>query len=204
MNKSTRFALALGTLVFASVLSLLVVGYLGPDASDGGQVRSSGEARIGGDFELTSHTGATVKDADFRGKYMLIFFGFTFCPDVCPTELQIITAALEELGPDAEKIQPIFVTIDPERDTPEAMATYVGHFHPSMMGLTGTPEQIDTIAKAYRVYYKKVDDPSSAAEYPMDHSAIVYLMDPEGKFVKHFAGAVQPADMAETLKTLIN
>ncbi len=209
MNKGTRFGLALAFLVVASVLSIAIVALM--SKSDGqvgdngatSKVVSSGKPRVGGPFELVSHTGKTVTNADFSGKYMLMFFGFTFCPDVCPTELQVITSALEELGPTADKIQPIFVTVDPERDTPEAMAQYVAHFHPSFVGLTGSPEQIAKVAKAFRVYYKRVEDPSSAAEYTMDHSAVVYLMGPEGAFLKHYGGATSPEAMAKSLKELV-
>lgn len=201
MNKGTRFALALAFLVVASILSLAVVGLMSkPDAT---VTASSGKPKVGGPFELVDHTGKTVTNADYDGKYLLMFFGFTFCPDVCPTELQVITGALEELGPTADKIQPLFVTIDPERDTPEAMAQYVAHFYPSFVGLSGSSEQIAQIAKAYRVYYKRVEDPTSAAEYTMDHSAVVYLMGPDGSFVKHYGGATSPEAMAKSLKELV-
>ena len=201
MNKGTRFGLALAFLVVASVLSLAVVGLM--STPDTPVTASSGKPKVGGPFELIDHTGKAVTNADFAGKYMLMFFGFTFCPDVCPTELQVITSALEELGPVADKIQPLFVTIDPARDTPEAMAQYVAHFHPSFIGLSGSSEQIAKVAKAYRVYYKRVEDPNSAAEYTMDHSAVVYLMGPDGAFVKHYGGATSPEAMAKSLKELV-
>ena len=127
------------------------------------QVLSIGKATVGGPFTLTDHTGRRVTDKDFRGQHLLVFFGFTYCPDVCPSGLQVMTAALEELGPKAEKITPIFISVDPERDTPEQLALYVSSFHPRLVGLTGTPEEIQQVAKAYRVYYKKVEDESSTA-----------------------------------------
>jgi protein SCO1/2 len=117
---------------------------------------------------------------------MLIFFGFTYCPDVCPGELQVMSAALDELGAEGEKIQPVFITIDPARDTPEAMKLYVSNFHPRMVGLTGSEADIAAVAKAYRVYYAKAKGSENSPDYLMDHSTILYLMGPDGKFVKHF------------------
>jgi cytochrome oxidase Cu insertion factor (SCO1/SenC/PrrC family) len=146
----------------------------------------SGTALVGGPFTLTDHNGKRVTDQDFRGKYMLIFFGFTYCPDVCPGELQVMSAALDELGAEGEKIQPVFITIDPARDTPEAMKLYVSNFHPRMVGLTGSEEDIAAVAKAYRVYYAKAKGSENSPDYLMDHSTILYLMGPDGKFVKHF------------------
>jgi len=157
---------------------------------------STGKALVGGPFSLIDQTGKRVTDKDFRGRYMLVFFGFTYCPDVCPSALQVMAAALEELGPKAERIVPIFITIDPERDTPEQLAQYVASFHPRLVGLTGTPAEIDATARAYRVYYKKVPDEKSTAGFTFDHSAIMYLMDPNGEYVTHFP----PSISADTLK----
>ena len=125
--------------------------------------------------------GKTVTDADFRGRYMLVFFGFTHCPDICPAELQVIAQALDKLGDKGKKVVPVFITLDPERDTPQAMAEYVKSFGPNFVGLTGSPEAIAAAAKAYRVAYAKVENKESAGDYSVDHSALVYLMDPEGK-----------------------
>src|SRR5690349_7329011 len=111
-------------------------------------VRSVGQAMVGGPFTLVDHTGKQVTDRDFRGRIMLVFFGFTFCPDVCPSGLQVIAAALDKLGPQAQKITPILITIDPERDTPAQLAAYVKSFHPRLVGLTGTPEEIAAVVKA--------------------------------------------------------
>ena len=160
-------------------------------------------ALVGGPFTLTDHNGRRVTDQDFRGKYMLIFFGFTYCPDVCPGELQVMSAALDELGAEADKIQPIFITIDPARDTPEAMKIYVANFHPRLLGLTGSPEDIAQVAKAYRVYYAKAGESEQQADYLMDHSTILYLMGPDGKFVKHFTYGTQAKALAEALRETI-
>ena len=167
----------------------------------GGQpVQSSGAALIGGPFSLVGADGKPVTDRDFRGRYMLIFFGFTHCPDICPAELQVIAQALEQLGDKAKKVVPIFITLDPERDTPEAMANYVKSFGPNFVGLTGSPEAIAAAAKAYRVAYSKVENKESAGDYSVDHSALVYLMDPEGRYVTHFSYGLSADQMAEKLE----
>lgn len=167
----------------------------------GGQV--VGKALVGGPFTLTDHTGKRVSDADFRGKNMLVFFGFTYCPDVCPTALQVMAGALEQLGPKAERLVPLFITVDPERDTPEQMAQYVQSFHPKLVGLTGTRAEIDTVLKAYRVYAQKVEDPKSTAGYTMNHSSIVYLMGPDGAYRTHFTHATSVETMVERLAKLL-
>lgn len=198
------------------LLALTAAGFVGgaavglavvPGALDSlqapSQVTSIGKAAVGGPFTLTDHTGRRVTDKDFRGKYMLVYFGFTFCPDVCPSGLQVISAALDELGPKANKITPIFITVDPERDTPEQLAQYVSSFHPRLIGLTGTPEEIQAVAKEYRVYYRKVKDEKSTAEYTVDHTSIIYLMNPQGEFVTHFTHATPVATMVEKLKKVL-
>jgi protein SCO1/2 len=170
----------------------------------GGQpVQSSGTALVGGPFSLVGADGKPVTDRDFRGRYMLIFFGFTHCPDICPAELQVIAQALEQLGDKAKNVVPIFITLDPERDTPEAMGNYVKSFGHNFVGLTGSPEAIAAAAKAYRVSYAKVEDKESAADYGVDHSALVYLMDPKGRYVTHFSYGLSAEQMAEKLGKLL-
>jgi protein SCO1/2 len=170
----------------------------------GGQpVQSSGAALIGGPFSLVGADGKPVTDRNFRGRYMLIFFGFTHCPDICPAELQVIAQALEQLGDKAKKVVPIFITLDPERDTPEAMANYVKSFGPNFVGLTGSPEAIAAAAQAYRVAYSKVENKDSAGDYSVDHSALAYLMDPEGRYVTHFSYGLSADQMAEKLEKLL-
>lgn len=160
---------------------------------------STGTALVGGPFTLTDQDGRKVTDKDFLGKYMLVFFGYTYCPDLCPTELQVMSAALDSLGAKADAIQPIFISFDAERDTPEVLKQYVSNFHPRLVGLTGTPEEIAVAAKAYRVYYSKVPGSSAPDTYLMDHSTITYLMDPQGKFLKHFSYSTDSADLAKAL-----
>jgi len=172
------------------VIGLMLVGFTAyrVNLKQGPIIKTSGKALIGGSFELVNHDGKKVTDKDFHGKYMLIYFGYTFCPDVCPTELQVMTGALEKLGDAAKNIQPVFVSVDPERDSPQVMKDYVANFYPGMIGLTGSPEQISNVAKRYRVYYSKVTEKGAEPdEYSMDHSSIVYLMGRDGSFVKHFA-----------------
>jgi protein SCO1/2 len=178
----------------AGAALLLVTGPRG-----GQPVQSSGTALVGGPFSLVGTDGKPVTDRDFRGRYMLIFFGFTHCPDICPAELQVIAQALEQLGDKAKNVVPIFITLDPERDTPEAMGNYVKSFGPNFVGLTGSPEAIAVAAKAYRVSYAKVENMESAGDYSVDHSALVYLMDPEGRYVTHFSYGLSADQMAEKL-----
>jgi cytochrome oxidase Cu insertion factor (SCO1/SenC/PrrC family) len=162
-----------------------------------------GKARIGGPFSLTDHTGKRVTEKDFRGRHLLVFFGFTFCPDVCPAGLQVMAAALDRLGAKAERVTPLFISIDPERDTRERLVQYVQSFHPRLVGLTGTPDEIRAAAAAYRVFHKKVKDEKSAAEGTMEHTSIIYLMDPAGEFVAHFTHATPVETIAAALARVL-
>lgn len=157
-----------------------------------------GRALVGGPFELTSHTGERVTDKTFRGRLMLVYFGFTYCPDICPAGLQVITAALDKLGDKADQVAPLFITVDPERDTPAQLKSYVGSFHKNLIGLTGSAAEIAAAAKAYRVYYRKAQDPS-LNDYTMDHTSFIYLMDEKGEFITHFPHVVSPDKLAERL-----
>ena len=156
---------------------------------------------IGGAFTLVDEDGQSVTDMTYRGKWLLVFFGFTHCPDVCPTALNDIALTMDQLGPLAAKVQPLFVSIDPERDTPELMKDYTDAFHPSIVGLTGSPEQIAEAAKAYRVYYKRVPQ---GDDYTMDHSGITYVMTPDGKFAAHFSPHTKIETMAAKLRSLMS
>jgi len=195
-------------LVFVALVAIAIaasglLGYLIVEMFRGGENGAViGQAQVGGPFELVDGEGRPVTDEDFRGDYMLVYFGFTYCPDVCPTELQNMSRALEVLGDEAEAVRPVFITVDPERDTPEVMESYVENFHPRMVGLTGSPEQIEKAAKAYRVYYKKAES-ESASEYLMDHTSIVYLMGPEGEFLRHFSYGTSPEDMAQGIRSYL-
>ena len=179
----------------AGVASIVLVVIL---VSGRDPVPSAGAAAIGGPFSLTDQNGRTVTDKDLRGHPFLVFFGFTHCPDVCPTSLFEISEVLGKLGPDAQKVSALFVTIDPERDTPAAMKDYLSSFNPRVVGLTGDPAAIAAVAKEYRVYVKKV--PLDNGDYTMDHTALVYLMDKDGRFVAPFNLKRQPEDAAADLR----
>jgi protein SCO1/2 len=163
----------------------------------------TGRADVGGPFRLLDHNGKTVTEADFRGRYMLIYFGYSFCPDVCPTTLAVMAQALEKLGSKSQRIVPIMITIDPERDTPKVLAEYMQAFGPSFVGLTGSVEAIKSVEKEYRVYAaKKPLDSSKGSEgnYGVDHSSVLYLMGPDGKLVNFYDEAVSPDDLAKDLR----
>ena len=156
---------------------------------------------FGGSFALTDQYGMRRTDMDFRGKYMLIFFGYTYCPDVCPTVLNEIGVALNELGPRASRVQPIFITIDPARDKPPAMKKYLSSFDPRILGLRGDGDETEAAAKAFHVYYRPVS--LGNKQYTMDHSGFLYLMDPKGKFTSLITGNVPGHDLAKTLRKQI-
>jgi len=157
-----------------------------------------GAATIGGPFTMTDHTGATVTDAEVIDGLTLVYFGYTFCPDVCPFDTANMAQATEILEERGIEATPVFVTIDPARDTPEALSDFVGALHPRMIGLTGTPEQTQAIAKAYKAYYaKQGDDPEV---YLMDHSTFTYLMAPDGSFLDVFRRDVPPAEVADRVQ----
>jgi protein SCO1/2 len=198
--------------LFIVILAGFLIGALGGAAAlivksgaQGSKVETTGTALIGGPFTLVDQNGKTVTDRDFRGKYMLVFFGFTRCPDVCPAELQVMSAALDALGPKADEVVPIFVTLDPERDTPEAVGAYVKNFRKNFVGLTGSPAEIDKAAKAYRVSHQKFEYKGKDGNYgySIDHSALVYLMDKDGQYLSHFAYGTPAAKMAETMRSYL-
>jgi len=154
---------------------------------------------IGGPFTLMDQTGQPVTDQTYKGLYRLIYFGYTFCPDACPTELQVMAQAIDGMGAAGDKVQPIFITVDPERDTVKQLAGYVPNFHKRLAGLTGTPEQIAQVAKEYRVYYAKADQ-SDGKTYLMNHSSFVYLLDPEGRFITVFPSDMDSEKMASEIR----
>jgi protein SCO1/2 len=166
-----------------------------PVPSAGGGVQLAQGVSLGGPFNLVDHTGRPVTERDFAGRWMLVYFGFTFCPDVCPTELGTIAAALDAMGPAGEAVVPALITVDPERDGPAQLADYVGRFHPRMVGLTGAPEQVAEAARRYRVYYAKARQ-SGATDYLMDHSSFVYLVGPDGRVRALFRPETSPEAMA--------
>ena len=189
----------------ALILSLaLLVGGLGILAAvvhftmpRGGQLASSSSS-IGGAFSLVDQSGKPFTEKDLTGKPSLVFFGFTHCPDICPTKLFEITQMLDSLGTDAGKVNVVFITVDPERDTTELLSTYLGSFHAGIRGLTGTDEQVTQAMRAYRAFGRKV--PLDGGGYTMDHTTFVYLMDKQGQFVSTFDVARDPAKAAQDLR----
>jgi len=164
---------------------------------------AGGGLAIGGPFTLIDGAGHTVTDRDLRGRYTLIYFGYTFCPDVCPTTLNEVAAALDKLGPQADRLNAVFITVDPQRDTPAVVHDYTAAFSPRILGLTGTPQQIADVAREYRVYYAPHRTGEGAGDYTVDHSSILYLMDPQGRFVAPIrtdeSGAAMAADLAKKM-----
>jgi protein SCO1/2 len=197
---STRARLAV---IVVTVLIGVGIGYavqqvfLAPPARES---RGFGEALIGGPFSLTDQDGKRRTDADFRGRLMLVDFGYTNCPDICPLGLALMADALEQLGADADKVQPIFITVDPARDTAPVLKDYVTHFSERIVALTGTKDEIAAAAKAYRVYYKVHGDPATNPNYPVDHSGFIYLMSRDGKFITHFTHETPVERVAETIR----
>jgi protein SCO1/2 len=191
-------------LLLATVLAAGALWRLGDlRAQRGVQTISIDKVELGGPFTLTDQNEQKRSDSEFRGKYMLVFFGYTFCPDVCPTTLAVMAAALDQMGPGADRIVPIFISVDPERDKPEVLKAYLSAFGPRFVGLTGTEEEIAATAKAYRVYVQAHKD--QGANYPVDHSGVVYLMDKSGAFLTHYSLDASPDKLAADLtKQTIN
>ena len=178
--RHVRLLLVLGAFFTALVLCFAVVLIVSGRTPNVPQV-----AAIGGPFRLTDQDGRTVTDRDLKGRPFLVFFGFTHCPEICPTTLFEISEILRNLGPDADRARALFITVDPERDTPKALKDYLSSFDPHLLGLTGDADAIAAVAKSYRAIYRKV--PLAEGGYTMDHTAIVYLMDTEGRFVSPFS-----------------
>jgi protein SCO1 len=181
-SRAARFVLVFSAFMAGLVICLAAVLLVNERLSSASRPPT---AAIGGPFRLIDQNGSTVTDADLKGHPFLVFFGFTHCPDVCPTTLFEISEVLRQLGPDADRVGALFVTVDPERDTPAALKDYMSSFDSHLVGLTGSLDDVTAVAKAYRVYFKKV--PLDDGGYTMDHTAIVYLMDKDGRFVTPFS-----------------
>jgi len=163
---------------------------------------TANSASFGGPFTLTASDGSTKTDESFRGRWMLVYFGFTNCPNICPTTLSAISRALDIVGPLSEKVQPLYITIDPERDTPQQMGDYTRAIDARILGLTGTPQAIASVAREYRVFYKKVPG-QTPNDYSMMHSAYIYVMDPTGKYVTLITQSQDPDAIAERLREVL-
>jgi cytochrome oxidase Cu insertion factor (SCO1/SenC/PrrC family) len=194
---------ARAAVTMAAVLAALAGGGWALQSWFAAEQASGGEALIESEFSLIDHADKPVTDEDFEGKWQLVFFGFTYCPDVCPTTLNDASIVLEELGAEGDQLQPLFITVDPKRDTPEVMAEYVANFDPRIVGLTGSLEQIEQAAQAFRAYYAKVEQDGVPDGYTMNHSAFLYLMDPEGEYAAHFSPSDEPAAIAEEIRAYL-
>ena len=169
-----------------------------------GEAAATGEVAIGGPFRLVDQTGREVTDEEFRGRLMLVYFGYTFCPDVCPLGLTNIAEAIDRLpAEDRDQVVPIFITVDPARDTVEVMRDYVGAFSDRLIGLTGSEAAVQEAVRAYRVYASKADSETEGGDYLVDHSTFTYLMGRDGKYLAHFGHSTTPEEMAERIEAAI-
>lgn len=199
-------------IVFIVLIAVAVLAggalFLLQSMRDGADVRiaaqgGTGLPRIGGPFQLIDQHGRPFSDADLRGRPALIFFGYTQCPDVCPMTMLKITEVLDMLGPQGDPIQPVFITVDPLRDTPEVVADYIANFHSRFIGLTGTRQQIAAVERAYAVYAKAAEGADKNGDYLVDHTAFVYLMGPDGALLTFLQQTATPGEMATKLRDLL-
>jgi protein SCO1/2 len=200
MSSKLLIALALGLVagVGAAYVTLKI-----PAGPEGQTQTPTGRVAIGGPFSLVDTNGERRTEKDYAGKPMLVFFGFTNCPDVCPSGLQTLTVALDKLGDKANRLTPLFITVDPERDTPQSLAAYMKSFHPRIQGLTGTSDEVNAAIKAYRVYAVKVPDEKDPTRYNIDHSSFFYLMNSSGEYVKHFPHSTDANVLADALAAVL-
>lgn len=205
-----------GLAVAAAVVVVLLVAFVAGrhyfgdfdaiiGAHRGGTAPPDAAGALGGPFTLTNQFGEPASDTDFRGSFMLVYFGFTFCPDVCPMTLTKLASALDMLeAEEAERIVPILITVDPARDTPEQLRLYAEYFHPRLVALTGSDEEIADVARKYRVYYAKVEEEGADPDaYTMDHTTITYLMGPDGTYIRHFSHQATPEVIADRLRAIL-
>lgn len=190
-------------LLVASLSALLVLPAFAAE-EDWEQERAAPSSGITGRYLLMDSNGRAVSNEDFPGRFQLISFGYTFCPDICPTTLAEMALVMSHLGSDAERLQPVFITVDPERDTAKVLRTYVTFFHPRMIGLRGSPALIRRAADNFRVRYEKVREPGAPPEeYAVDHSAGMFLLGPDGSYIRKFAYGVPPAEIGDGIREII-
>lgn len=202
MNRSRLIRISIASLfglVFAALIAAWTISLDQQAQNTARSVGFTAGVNIGGPYTLIDHTGAATTEARFAGQYQLIYFGFTFCPDFCPTELQVFARTLDLLGDQSSNVQPLFITIDPARDTVSQLAQYVGLFHPRLVGLTGSEAQVAQAAKAYKVFFAKAPG-SDSENYVMDHSTFSYLMGPDGRLITVFPHGTSAEDMARTIR----
>jgi protein SCO1/2 len=209
MNKTLIRTITVATIVIIIVATYSILMLTQPDKKLAGedylmQEAASGTAQIGGDFELTDHNGNSFDSKDYRGKLMLVYFGFTFCPDICPTAMQTMSEALNTLDKYNIDIKPVFITIDPARDDQESLKQFLSNFHPKITGLTGTEEEIRQVADKYKVFYAIDESTKDSEDYLLDHSSFFYLMDKQGNYLTHFGVQTSPEEMADAIRVNSN
>ena len=192
----SRIWLALACVLFSAPIAANEAAE--PSATELIEGLLSGRAPVGGPFELTDQTGHRRTDADFRGKLVVLYFGYTYCPDVCPTELQSISLALDKLGAAAEAVQPLFISVDPERDTPARLADFVPSFHPRLIGLTGSLAEIRKTAIAYKTFFAKHN--TGTPDYPVDHTGFIYLIGKDGRYLGFLPPGLAPDAIADAIR----
>jgi protein SCO1/2 len=202
LGGASRLLLVAAVLAGLAILGTGAFLALGLRDSPRGVAGTPLASAIGGPFRLTDQNGKTVTEADLKGKWSLVYFGYTHCPDACPTALNDIAVALEQLGEKRDTVRPIFITVDPERDTSAVLKDYVTAFDAPILALTGTPDEVAKAAKGYRVYYAK--HPEAGGDYSMDHSSVIYVMDPQGRFSASFTHESTPEQISERLKKLLS
>ncbi|MEM7429701.1 MAG: SCO family protein [Pseudomonadota bacterium] len=201
----TRILLAVAAVIALSAFGLsswILFERLTEEKTISGEGVIAVPANTGGPFELVSNENKAINQSAFKGKFALVYFGYSFCPDVCPTGLQNVAAGIDKAGAKADGVVPVFVTVDPERDTPDQLKQYVDLFHPRMVGLTGSEAQIKDVAKKFRVYYALRKD-LDKEDYPVDHSSFTYLMDPDWKLIAVFRHNATPKNIADVLKQIL-
>jgi protein SCO1/2 len=199
MSKTAKFITILSVIIAMVSLGIIINVEVPekPKAGISGMISASND--MGGDFALHDMNGNLVKSDDFRGKYLLVYFGFTFCPDICPTSLLEMSKVIKYLGADASALQPIFITIDPKRDTSEQLKDYFTHFNPSIIPLTGSKEEIDDIAAKFKVYYAVTAASKDDENYMVDHSSFFYFIGKDGKLIKYYNSKITAAEMANDI-----
>jgi cytochrome oxidase Cu insertion factor (SCO1/SenC/PrrC family) len=185
-----------GLLVALAALTLHGIGAFEPTP----RVIVSGEANVGASFSLTNQRGQTITDRDFNGRIRLIYFGFTTDPDITPAALQVMAAALDKLGPKGDAVAPLFLTIDPARDTPSVLEAYLTRIDKRLIGLTGTPDAMQSLTAAYHLQYKRIEGPSLPSGYSFSHQSLYYLMDREGRFITFVPHTNDPGELADNLR----
>ncbi len=199
MSKTALQALSIALIAAVAAAAGVYLWRAGDDAQQAAETRSTGKALIGGPFALVDHSGAARTEKDLLGRFAVVNFGFANCPDVCPTTLQTISDALELMEPAAQRIRPVFVSVDPDRDTPDRLKTYREAFDERILMLTGSEAAVARAAKAYKVGYSRMK-PAADGSYMVNHTALIYLMGPDGAYITHFPFRIAPDKLAASLK----